>query len=58
MNIQPLIEYFNRHLPLDEREIALVQESFFERKIKRRQFVLQEGDISKVSTFVRQIVFV
>ena len=52
MNIQPLIEYFNRHLPLDEREVAIVEQSFFERKIKRRQFILQEGDISKVSTFV------
>ena len=52
MNILPLIEYFNRHLPLDEREVAIVQESFFERKIKRRQFILQEGDVCKVSTFI------
>ena len=52
MNIQPLIEYFNRHLPLDESEIAIVEQSFFERKIKRRQFILQEADICKVSTFV------
>jgi len=52
MNIQPLIEYFNRHLPLVEREVAIVEQSFYERKIKRRQFILQEGDICKVSTFV------
>src|SRR5438105_6220457 len=52
MNIQPLIEYFKRYLPLDEREAAIVQQSFFERLIKRRQFILQEGDICKVSTFV------
>jgi CRP-like cAMP-binding protein len=52
MNIQPLIEYFNRHLLLDEREVAIVEQSFFERIIKRRQFILREGDICKVSTFV------
>src|SRR5205085_1167045 len=52
MNIQPLIEYFNRHLLLDEREAATVEQNFFERIIKRRQFILQEGDICKVSTFV------
>src|SRR6266487_3987011 len=52
MNIQPLIEYFNRHLLLDEREAATVEQSFFERIIKRRQFILQEGDVCKVSTFV------
>src|SRR5437764_4596155 len=52
MNIQPLIEYFNRHLPLDEREAAIVEQNFFERTVKRRQFILQEGDVSRVSTFV------
>jgi len=52
MNIQPLIEYFNRYLPLDEREVAIVEQGFFERIIKRRQFILQEGDLCKVSTFV------
>src|SRR5437868_14105581 len=52
MKCKQLIEYFNRHLPLDEKEAAIVEQSFFERKIKRRQFILQEGEICKVSTFV------
>jgi len=50
--IKSLIEYFNRHLLLDKREVAIVEQSFFQRKIKRRQFILQEGEICKVSTFV------
>src|SRR5438477_12983717 len=52
MNIKPLIEYFNRHLLLDEREAAMVEQSFSERKIKQKQFILQEGDVCRVSTFV------
>ncbi|MBK9106823.1 MAG: Crp/Fnr family transcriptional regulator [Saprospiraceae bacterium] len=52
MKTQTLIEYFNRLLPLDEREIAFVEESFKARNIKKRQFILQEGEICKHSTFV------
>lgn len=52
METKPLIEYFNRLLPLNEEERSVVETVFKERKIKRRQFILQEGDVSKLNTFV------
>jgi CRP-like cAMP-binding protein len=52
MTTKPLIDYFNNFLPLDEGEKSVVQEVFKERKVKRRQFILQEGDVSKHNTFV------
>lgn len=48
----PLIEYFNRLLPLNEEEKAVVGTVFNERRVKRRQFILQEGDVCKLNTFV------
>ena len=52
MEAKPLIEYFNNLLPLNDEEKAFVEEVFKERRVKRRQFILQEGDISKFNTFV------
>ena len=52
METKPLIEYFNNLLPLNDEEKAFVEEVFKERRVKRRQFILQEGDISKFNTFV------
>ena len=52
MKTKPLIDYFNKILPLDEDEKSLVEELFYERRVRRRQFCLQEGDISKLNTFV------
>ncbi len=52
METKPIIEYFNRLLPLNEEEIIIVETVFKERKIKRRQFILQEGDVCKLNTFV------
>ena len=52
MMIKSLIDYFNNYLPLSEEEQSIVQEVFQERRIKRRQLILQEGDISKRNTFV------
>ena len=49
---QALIDYFNRILPLDEQEIAFVHKVYTERRIKRRQFILQEGDVSKHGSFI------
>ncbi|HAW53211.1 MAG TPA: cyclic nucleotide-binding protein [Flavobacteriales bacterium] len=54
MNVNPLIEYFENFLPLDEEEVAAVNEFFKERRIKRRQFILQEGDVCRHNTFVVQ----
>ncbi len=52
MTTKPLIDYFNNFLPLDEGEKSVVEEVFKERKVKRRQFILQEGDVCKHNTFV------
>ena len=52
MNTQVLIEYFNRLLPLDEKEIAFIREVFKERSVKKRHFILQEGEICKHNTYV------
>lgn len=57
MTTKPLIDYFENLLPLSEEEKSVVEEFFIERRIKRRQFILQEGDISKHNTFVVEGLF-
>ena len=52
MNTKPLIDYFNKLLPLNNEEAAFIEEVFKPRNVKRRQFILQQGDISKLNTFV------
>lgn len=52
MNTKPLIDYFNKLLPLDDAEESIVKEVFKERRVKRRQFILQEGNVCKLNTFV------
>ena len=52
MTTQPLINYFENHLPLNEEEKSAVEEYFKERRVKRRQFILQEGDTCKHNTFI------
>jgi CRP-like cAMP-binding protein len=52
MTPKPLINYFENILPLNEEEKSIVEEAFRERRVKRRQFILQEGDICKHHTFV------
>lgn len=50
--IQPILTYFEHYLPLDADEIGLLEGRVSERKIKRRQFLLQEGDVCKHYSFV------
>jgi len=52
MNFEPLIDYFSSYTPLSEEEVATLKTVFKERNIKRRQFILQEGDVCKLNTFV------
>lgn len=52
MNIAPLIHYFSKFLPLEEQEMAFLESAFKERKVRRRQFILQEGDVCKYNSFV------
>ncbi len=52
MHIEPLIIYFNNLIPLDKAEEDILREVLVERNIKRRQFILQAGDICRLNTFV------
>ena len=52
MNFEPIIKYFSDILPLDNEETDALKKAFKERKIKRRQFILQEGDMCKLNTFI------
>ncbi|MBK8191994.1 MAG: Crp/Fnr family transcriptional regulator [Lewinellaceae bacterium] len=52
MKVEPLIAYFEKLLPLDEEEKSYLEKVFKERKIKRRQYILQEGDVCKYNSFV------
>src|SRR6516162_3142227 len=51
-SIEPLLEYFDRLLPLDEEEKKLVIERFHPMLYRKRQYVLQEGDICSHLSFV------
>lgn len=52
MSIQKLITHFNSYLPLNMEETDAVAKKANERKIKRRQFILQEGDRCKHYNFI------
>lgn len=57
MNPVPLIQYFQSYLPLDEGETKLIEARVTERKIKRRQMILQEGFTCKHYSFVAEGCF-
>ncbi|GAB3221057.1 Crp/Fnr family transcriptional regulator [Algoriphagus aestuariicola] len=50
--IQPLLDYFQQLIPLDSKEKQLVLELFKPRLYRRRQFVLQEGDVCNQFNFI------
>lgn len=52
MTTKPLIDYFEKLLPLNEDEKLIVADVFKERRIKRKQFILQEGNICNQNTFI------
>lgn len=52
MKTESLISYFSKHLPLNEKEITYLKTVVMEKKVRRRQFLLQEGDICKHNSFV------
>lgn len=52
MKVEPLITYFEKLLPLDEKEKSYLEKVFRERKIRRKQYILQEGDVCRFNSFV------
>ena len=51
-SIEPLLKYFNGCIPLNKEEKQLVTGYFQPRLYRRRQYVLQEGDICTKFNFV------
>ena len=52
MNINKLIIHFDNYIPLNSKEKDELKNRVTERKIKRRQFILQENDVCRHYTFV------
>ncbi len=50
--MKKIIKYFDKYLPLDENEKTALTNRLTERRVKRRQYILQEGDICKYFVFV------
>ena len=57
MTIQKLFANFDNYLPLDEWERDDLSKRVVERRIKRRQFILQENDVCRHYTFVAEGCF-
>jgi CRP-like cAMP-binding protein len=47
-----LKEHFDNYFPLDFDELEALNSLFIERKVKRRQFLLQQGDVCRHFSFV------
>lgn len=52
MGIQHLIAYFDKMLPLEPEEVLAIEQAFKERRVRRKQLILQEGDVCVHNTFV------
>ncbi|OXG06987.1 hypothetical protein BC749_107199 [Flavobacterium araucananum] len=53
ISVEPLLDYFQkRGYILNDQEKSLVQEKFHSRLYRKRQYVLQEGDICTQFNFV------
>ncbi len=52
MNITPVKSYFSKYIPLNEDEITFLETVLIQKNVKRRQFILQQGDICKYNSFV------
>lgn len=51
-SVEPLIEHLEKSFPLKEEEKELIRAMFHSRLFRKRQFVLQEGDICTQFNFV------
>lgn len=51
-SLEPLIVYFNKLIPLTKEEKQLVSELFKPRLYRKRQYILQEGDICNQMNFI------
>ena len=51
-SVEPLLSYFDQLISLTKEEKELVASKFLPRLFRKRQYVLQEGDICTQSYFV------
>ena len=51
-SVEPLLNYFDRLIPLNKEEKELVIEKFRPRLYRKKQYVLQEGDVCTQFNFV------
>jgi len=51
-SVEPLLTYFNQLIPLNKEEKNIVREFFKPRLYRKRQYILQEGDICQHFNFV------
>jgi CRP-like cAMP-binding protein len=51
-NTEPLLDYFQKVVPLSQEERQLVTELFKPRLYRKRQYILQEGDICNQFNFI------
>src|SRR5690349_19418155 len=47
-----LVDHINKFVELNNDEISLLTSSFKQRKLKKRQFLLNIGDIERVECFI------
>ena len=52
MSMGTLISYFDKYLSLNSEEREVLSKRVVERKIRRKQFILQESDVCRHYTFV------
>ena len=51
-NVQPLLEYFERLIPLSKEEKELIKAKFHPHLFLKKQFALQHGDVCEYFNFV------
>lgn len=54
MNTNLLIESFEKHIQLSENDKKLIIANFRERKVKKGQFLVHEGAVSRCTNFVNE----
>lgn len=54
MKTNLLIESLEKHIPLSENDKALIVSSLRERKVKKGQFLVHEGAVSRYTNFVQE----
>ncbi len=52
MKSEPLIAHFETYLPFEEAEISLIESRISQRRLKRREHLINTGDVCRHYTFV------